>query len=213
MRRPLIISLLLLAASVYGQYVGGIGGGGTTNCSAAFAMLPVELLEFSARPEGEQVMLQWTTATELNNAGFHVERSRDGEHYDAILQVEGMGTTVIVTHYEAVDRAPLHGLSYYRLRQTDIDGTMTWSPAVAVEFTAACIAAFPNPVRDVLMIQGGSTEGARHVELFDSRGRAVLQAALPEGVIQLDMAALPGGLYRVRVSCAQGAETLSVVKE
>lgn len=213
MRKLFAIGLCSLSIASAAQYTGGTGGGGFTNCSSAFAMLPVELLHFIATPESEQVALQWATATELNNAGFHVERSSDGERYDAILEVEGMGTTQQVTHYAVIDRAPLPGLSYYRLRQTDFDGTETWSGTVAVEMSTSRLVAFPNPVRTVLTVQGVATEGARSVELFDSWGRSVLYRALPAGAIEIDMDGLPAGLYRVWVSAAQGVQTLSVVKE
>lgn len=213
MKRSAFIFLLLVAAPSRAQYVGGIGGGGDYTCASGVQVLPVELLHFTAMPNGDQVQLQWATASELNNAGFHVERSADGARFDAIAEVEGMGTTPLLTNYEAVDRTPLPGLSYYRLRQTDLDGTATWSDAVPVQMSATRVVAFPNPVRTVLTIQGVAAEGTRTVEVFDSRGRSALQRTLPEGAIQMDMAALPAGLYRVRVSSTQGTGTLSVVKE
>lgn len=176
-------------------------------------MLPVELLHFSATPHGDQVQLQWATASELNNAGFHVERSSDGVRFEAIAEVEGMGTTPMLTQYETLDHAPLPGLSYYRLRQTDLDGTVIWSEAVAIFMSTIRTAAYPNPVQSILTVQGAWTGGDRTAEVFDAQGRSVIQASLPAGANQIDMAGLPAGLYRLRISWAQGAETLSVVKE
>lgn len=213
MRKALTIGLLVLTPFCQAQYIGGTGGGGATNCMASFAMLPVELLHFSAMPHGGQVQLQWATASELNNAGFHVERSSDGVRFEAIAEVEGMGTTPMLTNYAAEDRAPLHGLSYYRLRQTDLDGTVTWSEAVATIMSTIRTAAYPNPVRSVLTVQGPWANEDRSVDLFDAQGRSVRQATLRAGANEIDMAGLPAGLYRLRISWAQGAETLSVMKE
>lgn len=207
------IAGLLVAVTCPAQYLGGTGGGGATNCSAAFAMLPVELLHFTAKVDGEHVVLSWATASELNNAGFHVERSRDGERFDAIVEAEGMGTTQQLTHYEAMDHAPLPGLSLYRLRQTDFDGTTTWSDAVAVEWKESTWTAYPNPVQSMLTLRGTSDTGPLHADVFDSLGQWVLQQVLTEGQSMIDMNQLPTGLYRVRLAWDRGAEILTVVKE
>lgn len=213
MRKPVAIAFVCLCLASAAQYTGGIGGGGAINCAPAIDFLPVELLHFSATAQGHEVQLRWATATEHNNAGFHVERSSDGVRFDAIAEVEGLGTAHTVTRYEAIDSAPLPGLSYYRLRQTDLDGTVTWSEVVAVEMNTSQLIAYPNPVRSMLTFQGIATKGVAQIEVFDSWGRSVMQAALPEGAIEIDMSGLPAGLYRVRVSGAQGTGVLSVVKE
>lgn len=213
MRKLVAIAFCGLTIASAAQYIGGTGGGGATNCSSVFAMLPVELLHFSATAQGKEVQLQWATASELNNAGFHVERSSDGVRFEAIAEVEGMGTTPMLTQYETLDRAPLPGLSYYRLRQTDLDGTVIWSKAVAVMMSIIRTAAYPNPVRSMLTVQGPWDNEDRSVDLFDAQGRSVRQATLRAGANEIDMAGLPAGLYRLRISWAQGAETLSVMKE
>lgn len=213
MRKPFAIAFACLCLTSVAQFTGGMGGGGGVNCMPAINWLPVELIHFSAAAEGMQVLVEWTTASELNNGGFHVERSIDGVRFDAIAEVEGAGTAHTVTDYQTIDKAPLPGLSYYRLRQTDLDGTTTWSEAVAVEMKALRIAAYPNPVRSMLTIQGVSTKDVAQVQVFDTWGRSVMQAALPEGAIEIDMGGLPAGLYRVRIAGEQGPETLSVVKE
>lgn len=213
MRKPVTIAFACLCLASAAQFTGGIGGGGGVNCMPAINWLPVELLRFGAAAEGMNVLVEWTTASELNNAGFHVERSADGLRFEVIAEVDGAGTVHTVTEYQAIDKVPLTGLSYYRLRQTDLDGTVTWSDVVPVQMSAMHATAFPNPVRSVLTIKGGNSDGTGQVEVFDGLGRSVLQRPLPAGDMEVDMAGLPAGLYRVRVSSAQGTETLSVVKE
>jgi trimeric autotransporter adhesin len=210
MMRPLTLSLFLLAATAHGQYTGGIGGGGITNCMAAFAMLPVELLHFTAKVDGEHVVLSWATATEHNNAGFHVERSTDGLRFDAIVEVPGAGNSVQVVVYDALDRAPLPGTSYYRLLQTDFDGTTSYSEVVSVTMAESELLAYPNPADDRLWITG--TSSGEEVMLMDAMGRTLRTLAANDALFSLDLSDLPAGRYVIRVAGAGGLRTVPVVK-
>ncbi len=86
--------------------------------------LPVELLDFSAQYEASRdvVRLHWSTASEINNGYFCVERSSDAQVFTEQIRVKGSGTTTGVVSYKAIDDAPLRGVSYYRLKQVDYDG-------------------------------------------------------------------------------------------
>lgn len=122
--------------------------------------LPVELESFTAQLKQGVVLLDWVTASELNNDFFTVERSKDGQVYSALTRVEGSGTTPQRTHYSAVDHAPLKGVSYYRLKQTDFDGTFKYVGIVAINNAAndaAALSVFPNPSlgKDVVMSATG----------------------------------------------------------
>lgn len=99
--------------------------------------LPIELLAFTARANGTAVDLTWTTASERNNAYFQVERSSDLAHFTPILTVPGAGNSQSELHYQDRDDAPLAGVNYYRLCQTDLDGTSTCSDVVPVHFDGA----------------------------------------------------------------------------
>ncbi len=97
------------------------------------AFLPIELLDLTARPNGSSVHIEWTTGSETNNRFFTVERSADGDAFTAIGNVLGAGHSLQPTHYSLVDNAPLPGLGYYRLRQTDYDGTTSLSSTITVD--------------------------------------------------------------------------------
>src|SRR5690606_16141183 len=88
--------------------------------------LPVQLLDFNARAEDSEVHLTWTTLTEINNDYFTIERSADGKDWEELVAVPGSGNTNTVRRYSWDDRKPLLGRSYYRLKQTDFDGTFTY---------------------------------------------------------------------------------------
>ena len=111
--------------------------------------LPVELLNFTARLENNQVVLDWTTASEINNDFFEVQRSENGENWEVIGKKDGNGTSNETINYSFVDKNPFFGQSFYRLRQVDFDGQFEYSNVVSVknEFTGKTIEAliFPNP--------------------------------------------------------------------
>lgn len=98
--------------------------------------LPVELLVFAANLQGREVGLTWSTATELNNASFTIERSIDGLAFEPLKQMNGAGTTTAVQTYHATDYLPSSNVNYYRLKQTDFDGTYTYSHVIKVDLTS-----------------------------------------------------------------------------
>ncbi len=99
----------------------------SAGCDAMFTVdeaLPVEWLSFSADAGAKNVELQWETTTEPDNAGFHLERSSDGNAWAVIAEQAPLESN----RYLHLDEAPLTGENYYRVRQTDFDGTVTYSP-------------------------------------------------------------------------------------
>jgi hypothetical protein len=96
--------------------------------------LPVELMSYDAKANSEYVELNWSTASEVNNDFFTVERSTDGIHFAKILTKKAVGNSSVANNYSANDLSPVNGTSYYRLRQTDFDGKNTASKIVSVRF-------------------------------------------------------------------------------
>lgn len=93
--------------------------------------LPVELLFFSAKAEGDVIRTSWSTATERNNSGFVVQRSLDGSHFEDVGTVPGAGDAQQQQDYGWDDRdAPAGRTLYYRLEQRDLDGATTLSEVV-----------------------------------------------------------------------------------
>lgn len=179
-----------------------------TECAA---LLPVELIYFRAAPSGYgQVALHWSTAQEINNDYFLVERSSDGQNWESIQQVSGHGTTDAVQNYRAWDNAPLTGRAFYRLRQVDFDGHFDFSPIEAVEMKALDrIHLYPNPASTQLslsFVAPAAQEGT--MQISDNLGRVLLQqtVVLEEGVNRLEMA-LPiwnDGYYCLQLTTTSG---------
>lgn len=110
--------------------------------------LPIELLSFEAELNGDQVDITWTTATEFNNDFFTVERSKDGFAWEIISIVPGAGISNTVLEYAEVDPEPYTGVSYYRLTQTDYDGTYTHSDVAPIKYVKeedSQVNVYPNP--------------------------------------------------------------------
>ena len=175
--------------------------------------LPVKLASFTARPAGTGAQLDWTTASELNNAYFAVERSATGQaaSFVAIGQVAGQGAARTTTSYRFLDRnaAAAGQLVYYRLRQVDTDGTSSYSPVRAVSFSsgAATLSLYPNPTAgpgtflDLSQLPATATY---QVRVLDATGRSLRQWALAGGQPQpLAVTDLPSGTYLVLVSGTQ----------
>lgn len=95
--------------------------------------LPVELITFTAEAEGNSVNLTWITRTELNCDYFTLYRSRNGIDFVPVANRKGAGTTKEQRTYEVNDASPWNGINYYRLEQTDLDGTKNSLDLISVE--------------------------------------------------------------------------------
>jgi len=143
-------------------------------------ILPVELVYFSSKIIKESVLLEWQTATEINNEGFFVEHSIDGKEWITLGFIEGNGNSEELINYDFMDRSPVKGdNNYYRLRQLDFDGREEIH-RVATEFVpgegAGQINIFPNPVSKGEVNVEFHFEDTQEtiVRLVDALGRTVL---------------------------------------
>jgi len=129
--------------------------------TALNSQLPVELLSFKVeRMNADYIQLDWKTESETNNEGFYIERMLNQEDaFESIAFVDGKGTTVMTNYYQEIDGNSYSGISYYRLKQVDFDGTISYSEirAIAGQQTISNndlnIAIFPNPVEGQLNIK------------------------------------------------------------
>jgi hypothetical protein len=114
--------------------------------------LPIQLLEFKVEKTiTGKVNIKWTTATEINNAFFTVERSHNGIHFEILDIIQGAGNSASTLHYKTTDPNPMRGINYYRLKQTDFDGKFTYSNIVSLHYQEntslpSVFKVFPNPV-------------------------------------------------------------------
>lgn len=174
------------------------GGATFQNC-----VLPIDLLYFTGDYSNGMNRLKWATATELNNDYFTLERSADGEDFQEIARVNGAGTTVSVTHYQWIDRFPLPGTNYYRLRQTDKDGNYQYTSVISVynpRVLQLAPVVYPNPNADGLYYVSVKTAGEVEmlVNIHDALGRLLQQRSVffyGSDVELVDVSDLPPGTY------------------
>ncbi|MBA4310527.1 MAG: hypothetical protein C0425_09350 [Chlorobiaceae bacterium] len=168
--------------------------------------LPVELTSFTALAQGNSALLNWATATELNNKGFEIQRKDDNSNWISIGFVSGKGTTTSVSNYSFVDKNLFASKFYYRLIQIDLDGTSTMSNVVEVDISGPSQFSleqnFPNPfnANTVIRFQIG-TRSEVTLRIYDALGKEV--TTLIDGEIKdagiydanFNAADFPSGVY------------------
>ncbi|WP_460614034.1 T9SS type A sorting domain-containing protein [Hymenobacter seoulensis] len=160
--------------------------------------LPVELTSFSASRQPQGVLLKWITAAEKGNAFFEVQRSPDREAFTAQGRVNGNGTTATGAAYSFLDRTPLSGTSYYRLRKVDVDGTEVFSQVVAVSGSHELEASFyPNPSNTTVTLP--ATGSLVKYRIFSSTGQNMVTGEALGGS-EIDIQKVPAGLYFVELT-------------
>lgn len=179
----------------------------TITCEdAPITPLPVELVSFEGKATASGVSLTWSTASELDNDRFELERSQDGKSFGRIAEVKGAGNSNVLLKYSYTDATAEPGMNYYRIKQVDFDGDAEYSNVIAVNqqqrFTKA-MELYPNPVTSsVLNVAMQNNTGAL-LQIMDRNGRTVYtqQVSAGQHEIQLSVADLnvPKGLYYVHM--------------
>lgn len=176
--------------------------------SAGVNPLPVELLTFTAHYNSSNTVdLNWTTATETNNDYFTVERSQDGVEFETLDVTDGAGNSTSILNYSIVDANPLQGLSYYRLSQTDFDGTRKYSEIVSVEKnnTGFEITHTAEETPGQLSIYFNCTGNCNvNIELYDIRGRKIYSskrlALEKESSLTIPVSNFSNGIYLIKAT-------------
>ena len=173
--------------------------------------LPVELTRFAATTKGQSVNVDWATASEKNNDRFEIQRSATGEVFETVGTVKGQGNTSSAHNYAFVDSRPLAGLSYYRLRQVDTDGTTAFSPVATVQWAPRADAAvYPNPTTGQVTLPVASYGAAYRI--LNPLGQVVLRGAVPANG-RLDTSSLPKGAYLLELTSADRRTAQRLVRE
>ncbi|RFC55851.1 T9SS type A sorting domain-containing protein [Brumimicrobium aurantiacum] len=173
--------------------------------------LPIELISFDANTVNQQVDLNWSTASELNNDYFTIERSNDGMNWETVQTIEGAGNSSRVLNYTWTDYSPYGGISYYRLTQTDFDGAFeTFDVLSVVNNELTKLQASPNPTSGLTTLTGLNQNTELHI--CNSMGVEVsskVNISRNGGHTVLDMSYLPRGIYFAR----SGDQSLKIVKQ
>ncbi|OQY76194.1 MAG: hypothetical protein B6D44_00070 [Ignavibacteriales bacterium UTCHB2] len=171
-------------------------------------VVPVELTSFTAKADNNTVTLDWTTATELNNSGFQIERS-NGSEYQTVGFVAGHGTSTNVHNYTFVDQNVEAGSYSYRLKQIDLDGTFEYSNTIEVEVLGlrefALGQNYPNPFNPSTTINFSlAVDSKVSLKVFNVLGQEVAslvngQMSAGSQKISFDASSLNSGVYFYRL--------------
>jgi hypothetical protein len=176
----------------------------------SLAAVPVEFASFQVNRSGKNnVFVNWTTASEINNEYFDIQRSIDGVNFENIQRVNGAGNSNNTKSYNYDDMGLKPAIYYYRIKQVDYDGMFAYSQIRTVNLTEENILnvnqIYPNPFGAELNITINTTKsGTVTVTLFDINGREVSTTAYGaiEGIqtLNLNTNQLENGLYIVEIS-------------
>lgn len=192
--------------------IGFSGGTGATGAGSQPSPLPVELVEFTGYHDEQQYVnvLNWKTASELNNDYFVVQRSLDGVNFINVGQIEGKGTTNEETNYSFIDENPAVGRNYYRLRQVDFDGSSEFSDVISIDvkgvaLTTKIINYYPNPTMGKLNIEMQvADDGTYDLTIVDVTGKVVYHGRLDvvranRHIIEVDATDFAQGAYIINM--------------
>ena len=175
------------------------------NCS----LLPVELVRFEGKVINRKVKLNWLTASETNSLAYEIQRSKNSSSWKTIGSVATKGTSSEHNNYEFIDKNPLDILSYYRLKQIDIDGKFDYSKIINVNFrNEGKIEIYPNPTNGKLEIVGVEII---EIKIRDSFGRIIKEQATSSQSISISE--FPTGIYFISVKTKEGVFTKRIVKQ
>lgn len=173
--------------------------------------LPVKLTSFTAVAKANIVGLNWETATEVNNRGFGVEKSIDGRTWSELTFVNASPSNVNGAKYSAVDQAPIQGMNFYRLRQTDLDGKFAYSAVRQVNFNgmADVISVYPNPSKGFVNVLVNPSSKKVNYSITNTTGRSLKSGILlTDGTVnKVNIQGLPAGVYMLQVTDENGTKT------
>jgi hypothetical protein len=175
--------------------------------------LPVTLTSYSAKAQNNNAVLNWKTASEINNSHFVIERSTDGKNFNQIAIVNAKSAQG--ADYTYTDYNTTSGTNYYRLLQVDLDGKTTDLGVNSVKFNLQKIAinAYPNPATDFvnLSFEPGIFDTAI---LIDVNGKVIdtIKIASVQNIAKIDLSNVTTGTYLVQLIGANAKTTKKVIK-
>ncbi len=184
------------------------------------AFLPVKLVSFTAHKDGRNNVLNWQTASEINNLGFEIQRSADGTDFTKIDFVNAKGDNKTIANYMFYDVHPLTGNNYYRLRQLDKDGNESLSEIVqiknAIVEKSEIASVYPNPTSDNVSVVLTSIQKEKYtIKVTDIYGRTLkqdsYQAQQGSNKININSSSFAAGTYFVKI-LSESNETIATTK-
>ncbi len=185
-----------------------------------FSPLPVNLLDFTVTPKGDDALLQWSTAQELNSKDFTIQSSADAQHWNSIGSIAAKGNSSVKTDYTFTDLGVMNSgkdIVYYRLVSADIDGKSTNSDIIHLKIKNNDqwnIQLFSNPVHNEIKVLVSGIPGIATLSINDLSGKVIYkkQVQNQNGFINI-ITDIPAGIYILNAKTTKGNRSIKFVKE
>jgi hypothetical protein len=168
----------------------------------ANSSLPINMLSFTGFRDNQNIILEWSTASETNNDYYTVEQSFDGELWNTIGNVNGAGNSTSQIDYSLMDRIHSEEITYYRLKQTDFDGNYTYEDAISIDtcddHEQEGLTMYPNPTDGKIEMRfHGNSSDVNSIGIFNSRGQQIYSSKTLQS--EFDLSGNSPGLYFMHV--------------
>jgi ELWxxDGT repeat protein len=185
-----------------------------------FNPLPVKLLDFTVTPKGDDALLQWSTAQELNSKDFTVQSSVDAQHWNNIGKVAAKGNSSVKTDYTFSDLGIMNSgkdIVYYRLVSADIDAKTTNSDIIHLKIKNSDqwnIQLLSNPVHNEIKVLVSGISGIGTLSINDLSGKVIYKKQVPNqnGIINI-ITDMPAGIYILHAKTTKGNRSIKFVKQ
>jgi hypothetical protein len=178
--------------------------------------LPVELTYFNAVKQGTGALLTWGTASEINSSVYVIEKSLDGSSFEQIGKVKAAGNSFTAMKYSFTDPSITAGVTYYRLAEYDIDGSVHYSSIKVIHKDGISgVQVMPNPNNGTFVVTLNNTgEVKSTVNVLNSLGQVVyVGEASASNFRSIDISNLASGVYILQISTHEETIVIKVVKE
>lgn len=174
--------------------------------------LPISLTEFNVTIENDKPLVSWRVAEEYNVDQYIVQRSIDGQNW---IEIHTLEATDLST-YHFIDQNPLEGRVFYRLKITELDRNINYSPIKQLELGALVqknVSSYPNPSRHQIHIENNQSQ-VIHLSIYDLTGKVFTtdQVLLPNTLQTFDISSLPSGPFYIRYADPSGNKLHAEIK-
>ncbi|MCE7044215.1 CshA/CshB family fibrillar adhesin-related protein [Dyadobacter sp. CY312] len=171
--------------------------------------LPVNLVSFAVKAEGQTTQISWSTTEETNSDRFEIEYRMYGRNWDKVGVVASNRESREKKNYSFIHATPSNGENLYRLKMIDKDGSFAYSRIRSVKFEQALeLTAYPNPVREKLLIK--NYDIIKEVTLYNISG-LVVYSGMPVFAQGIDVSRLSAGLYHLKITLSDGTQSVQKI--
>lgn len=175
--------------------------------NAGITTLPVRWNSFTGSINNNDILLNWSTASEQNTKAFTIQHSTNGRQWDNIGTIAAAGNSNSIIQYRFLHVYPPKGINYYRIQQSDLDDRISISKTISLTITGTShhVSVFPNPVSG--RIVNISLPSPDKVAVYNLQGELIMKRDLKAGSQSIELPVLTKGLYNVMA----GKETVKLI--